>query len=1305
MAKCWIDSTTNPVLKQYIDKYGQAKGLKEYLDNPLAFKRNVFLEENLVSTDNRTLVPMSYDEAAMKSSQLNEKYSDLLFSANKIGENWYMQVREKFPIGSSAPLNKSDVIELKGNEITYEHYNLLNKNGKIKEVDPDSQSTKDWVKTLNLSPNFSFQVRQSTDGNHRIFVMRKLISPDGQTTIDFYPDVSRDMATLSPAFQKLRVQLEAKIRDKQRTLSKTWTDIKSFKRELAKAGISAERKQILEDKLDAALITRLDLETGIGEIEYDIDILTSDPTGENSNETAQFLLDVANKQLSQIQNILGKPTISSEQLKEVGATIDIWRNIKSVMFKGETNLNEEMINALNAIQNRADSEDIFQRWWTLVGGHIIEMSNENKKLLPSELTEMSDISTARMLAIDASQSGNRLVQQIDLWLRGEMFRAQTEVDDTFKKIDEMFEGMTNFDWLFKQDSAGKYTGGLVTRYSSEYDEALAKAKSTFENYKENLKNAGSSTHKAYKDFMEWKKDNMISIDFRFFTDPKHKTAAHEDSKSYFKYLVDQLGEKRAEELRDSAVEKYQKYLDSRTILEEDMHTQELAGIISHEEYSNKLRTWINFHSPIVYLDQLSGERPFFTQSYNGYVREVPVKTDEKGRDMGYYSPEFQNIENDPKLNEVYNYIRELMYEQKSYLPNYLIHELGYNFLPQVKKDLVDGVLDKSVSGIVKGLHKSFIEGITSEEGLDKRFVDVDPYTKKPYKQIPTRFLRPLAEEDMSRNMPAILKAFSQMALTYKYKSKVEDKVLLAQRILDNAEELRLNSNGDVIKNKAGDNLVETKDGLPNLKALTSYTINAILYNEKKNDEGTMKKKLFDSEVERKRYKELEKERDIIEEKLFNGEITEEQYDEQMQPLIVEAQGLGRNLVFSKIGDKLLRYNQALTLGLNVFSGINNWIFGVVSNLTWASSNKDFSQRDVINAFGLVSSSALNLKNKKLDKISNLASRFDIIGDAIESQYGETKSTNKTMEKLKNFPYILLRSGDFFIKATTMTSLLLSNKIKDKNGKERTLLEAFNNDGTWNVEEFGDNKDWGGDIRNSDEMKEFIRFKNKVVDINKTLHGNFDPNSPQMAKKWILGRMLGQFRLSWAATGIESRFGGKRYSDVLERTVEGRYRSYSRLGFNQSLKVLFNLSMMKGDKAFDGIRSKDIELIKENMRKNLMEIYMYSAMFTLYLLLKAAMDDDDDMSPGMKITLNTLNRVMGDTTFYFSPATFDQILNRGSIIPVFNIYKNFQTAKDQTMKYMQGDDNTDKEDVINAWGKNLPYWSQYYKIQSMGKKLQ
>ena len=44
------------------------------------------------------------------------------------------------------------------------------------------------------------------------------------------------------------------------------------------------------------------------------------------------------------------------------------------MFKDEVGLNQDMVNTLNAIQNRADSEEVFMKWFDIIKQHPNNMA-------------------------------------------------------------------------------------------------------------------------------------------------------------------------------------------------------------------------------------------------------------------------------------------------------------------------------------------------------------------------------------------------------------------------------------------------------------------------------------------------------------------------------------------------------------------------------------------------------------------------------------------------------------------------------------------------------------------------------------------------------------------------------------------------------------------------------------------------------------------------------------------------------------------------------------------------------------------
>ena len=62
------------------------------------------------------------------------------------------------------------ILPLKSNEELYAKYNLLNNKGEIKNVNPNSIKVRKWVKTLNLSPYYRFVIRQTVEGNSKIFI-------------------------------------------------------------------------------------------------------------------------------------------------------------------------------------------------------------------------------------------------------------------------------------------------------------------------------------------------------------------------------------------------------------------------------------------------------------------------------------------------------------------------------------------------------------------------------------------------------------------------------------------------------------------------------------------------------------------------------------------------------------------------------------------------------------------------------------------------------------------------------------------------------------------------------------------------------------------------------------------------------------------------------------------------------------------------------------------------------------------------------------------------------------------------------
>jgi hypothetical protein len=317
------------------------------------------------------------------------------------------------------------------------------------------------------------------------------------------------------------------------------------------------------------------------------------------------------------------------------------------------------------------------------------------------------------------------------------------------------------------------------------------------------------------------------------------------------------------------------------------------------------------------------------------------------------------------------------------MPKHITGRLQKNFLPRIKQELMMAMTAKGLQGAAVGYWEDGLNSITSPANLENRFLEENELGKT-FKIVPTKYTSPVPVDERATDLLKILPEFGKMALNFKYKSQVQDSYELANRILD-------------VISKSKKRKEFTDDEMANAKKTLEWFGDSQLFQKTKLDEGTSKFKFFkgnsfditniekapeihqrfeelrkDNDNEsairklkdefkeaieiipaKEKFKRLEKARDVIEDKFYNGEITEAEYNIQIKPLEAEANAMGRNLVWSKVADKAMRYNQAMAFWFNPFSAFNNYMFGVVSNIIWAAGKTDYTPAQTIQAFGLM----------------------------------------------------------------------------------------------------------------------------------------------------------------------------------------------------------------------------------------------------------------------------------------------------------------------------------------------------------------
>jgi len=240
------------------------------------------------------------------------------------------------------------------------------------------------------------------------------------------------------------------------------------------------------------------------------------------------------------------------------------------------------------------------------------------------------------------------------------------------------------------------------------------------------------------------------------------------------------------------------------------------------------------------------------------------------------------------------------------------------------------------------------------------------------------------------------------------------------------------------------------------------------------------------------------------------------------------------------------------------------------------------------------------------------------------------------------------------------------------------------------------KDWTMKV-GADENNKFTEFRDKIIEINKINHGNYDPNSALLVKKDLLGRMFTQFR-TWMFEGFNTRMAGKIYNKQLGRWTEGRYKAYVKTGFKGSakfaLKSLLEMLTFGYGISKDKLRGdiKD-DLTYVNMRKNMSELKMYGTLGMLTFLLKglAAEEDDEALEKTYRVFANTFFRMQQDAEFYVNPRTAQDILRNPA--PVVKTIDDIAKAIEASQSYLydpEAYEDSRKDPLIRKWGKVIPF---------------
>ena len=679
--------------------------------------------------------------------------------------------------------------------------------------------------------------------------------------------------------------------------------------------------------------------------------------------------------------------------------------------------------------------------------------------------------------------------------------------------------------------------------------------------------------------------------------------------------------------------------------------------------------------------------------------------------------ELTKPENKPAL-DFYNYIREKNEEYR---------ELGYigraearTFLPYVRK----GLVEKLITGGNARLGEQFFRDISMDEG-DIGYGKIDPLSGKLIDSIPKYFTTEV-EGELSTDLFRTMSLYNEAAIRYKYVSEIENQVRALVRVEGNKKAIATSAFG---KTEYKDGVLQyTANNNENTK-LVEDMMKAIIYGQK-----FIQSETFDQLLGK-----IGKWGDKINEKLG---------------MKIFPEGLSeKQISVNKIINQLNNSFQLVTLGINPLSASSNFFGGNAQSII--NAGKYFTKADYISSESMLFVGKLANTDERKKLLGALEYFLPLTENYNREIASKLSLNNLNQQNIQDFLMIMMRKTDWAVQTGNFYAFLKNSIVENGeilNAREylraqpkyqnryvntveqrKALDEEFEQDVKKLVEEKGvlklaqvvDNEFViPGVDRKSDSV---VKFRRTVQQISKDALGNLTEDDLRKINMTIYGKSFMVFK-NWIPRLVDVRMGNLKYNNASDAYEWGRMRMVYRIISEDllgSLNVLNNtlIGIVGGnEKGIDLIRKlyekkkteykKDtgkelkmtedefIDLVRQNVRSQIIDVVFLTTMFLLVSALKANMPDDDE-DPATKaqyrFVVKMADKFKDELMYFYDPTSFSNLVSTG-IFPALGLIDNFKKGVTnffvENWALATGDDETVEDTkVIKYWLKTFPFTNQ------------
>lgn len=1006
------------------------------------------------------------------------------------------------------------------------------------------------------------------------------------------------------------------------------------------------------------------------------------------------VIETAEANLNYVNNLFNKPNLTDSDIVEMQNFVALYKNVTQYLTDDLKNAEDTSIyDTFKALESRA--KEYNEKLFNITADYLKNTYKDffNKNVSKEELFKLeSDINTFETLGLSAGRSGVKILEMIETLNklvankatedRKVLLNKKQELEKALKQ-NSLYQQKGN-DLFFEKDANNKWTGNKITKFKQSY----WKEYNSF--IYDRFNKDGKLTNKGINRLLHDKDINGLKKFFDYYND-NHFLVDYNQIKSedYKKQIISIYGEQEANKIIEQASKKLQAYE-----ADYELETYRLGGQYDAKTAAKYLHNWVINNSPYEFYNMINSKSKELPYQYNTkYVTSLPIKN--------HYDEQYELFElpENKALLDYSEFIDDIMNKQFSVIPDKELYnrKLNRNTLPVLGKNITERYAgDYSLGAFANKSVEWINDFIThSQENITE---ETDEYTQRPSFHFKLGGLSPITkinpetgkvERDIEAQSTDLFKmmdlAISSYSL-YKHKSEYEDMHRLLTRAVDN-----------IGINEMGINI--NPNNLKNVKTLAEF--NEKVWYGKNNDIGTqsilgLEEKFYTKEEKQIKKKleenietskevlnniaEIEKERELT----IDEQAIKDEYTTKLNNLQLGLDKLGIKRSLGKSGRSLLKYVQLKTMAWNIPSFFNELIFGAFSSWNFAVGKEIFDEKDWSFAFNKMLG---QYRGRDKEKINNLLDKFRVHENNVLEN---TDITNKITKGLFGLQEIAEKSS----RTLTMISYLNSIKVETTEG-EKSLYEVLDNQGNIDLSLLtGEEKQKWSD-KTETGISELDRVQLTMGDLFNRIHGNYDIDTPVLAKDKFLGLAMLQFR-GWMAEAIANRFQKEQYNSKLGLSTKGRYLTMNNIKAWKAMVNYMTKGVIFSEEEYQNLSDVD----KANVRKNAIELYaLLTVTAAVHLMLKYNDDDEDD---NMTLTYlsNVVMRLQSDLLFFINPNEIEKLNSR--IIPATQLFNDINDINEAIVKSIEGEPTlktglySGHNRVLKETAQSLPIANQVYK---------